>query len=372
MYGFESFYFCFFIIYTLYAFIIYNNLQKDTDRKKLIIALFLPLFILSALRGETVGGDLKNYLPGFDDASKADSFEHLMWTTNTEPGFKILNWIISVLSPTHRMFIIVTSIISLIGPAYLIYKYSKSPLFSSLLYFSLGFYTNTFNNVRQSVALSLCLFAIPLVVERKLLKFLIIVILAATIHYSAGIFIILYPLSKCINGIKSIIISLIAGFTLFYLLRISIRRIIINSIFVRYDPETIMNDSSGGWGLLFFYCIVLILEVIMYVKKKKNLSKDELYYCNFFIVLQVLAVLLQMYATMWTSMMRATLYFYIPIIVAVPFYLNMFKKNNRVLITISAFCLSLLFMRGVYSYNSETFSNSQGVIPYVLIDITLW
>ena len=372
MYGFESFYFYFFIVYVLYVSLVSNLLKKDVERMKLLFFLFLPLFLLSALRGESVGGDLSNYLPAFDSASRADSFEHLMWTTNTEPGFKVLNWLISIISPTHRTFLVVTSLISLSGPAYLIYKYSKLPGLSSLLYVSLGFYTNTFNNVRQSIAISLCFIAIPFALDRKLRGFLFSIMLASTIHYSAIICFVIYPLIRYAKGIKSVIIILLTGLTLYFFARLSVIEIIINSVFVRYDPESILNNSTGGWGLFILYALILSLEIMIYIKIRNNLKKEGLFFCTFLVIFQVLAVLLQMYATMWSSMTRSTLYFYIPIIIAVPFFLSMYEKKTRLLITFGVFVLSLFFMRAVYSYNPETRSNSQGVIPYVFLDIKLW
>lgn len=370
MYGFSSFYFFFFIIYFFYAIFAKSCFLR---RKSLIIALFLPLFILSALRGETVGGDLVNYLSTFDEATRVRSFESLMGITNTEPGFKIIDYLISCISPSHRGFLVITSFLCLIGPAYLIFKYSKNPILSFLLYFTLGFYTNTFNNVRQSIALSLCFFSIPFAIDRKIGKFVLTVIMASTIHYSSLILLFFYPLNKYIHGLGKFVILLTSGIALFFVARFTLLEIVANSIFVRYNPDSIILEgaSGGGWGLFYFYLIILAIELLMYISKKSN-NECVTYFCEIFILLQIMAVLLQMYATMWNSMTRATYYFYIPIVVAVPFFLDMVDKKIRGIFTMIVLVLSLLFMKNVFSYNKELNSNSQMVIPYVLLETELW
>lgn len=372
MYGFESFYFFFFLFYSFYLFVISNLIRNTKERKKYVLAIFFPLFFLAALRGETVGGDLQNYLPAFDAISHAQSFEQFISATNTEPGFSVLNFIISCISPTHRAFLVITSFISLIGPALLIYRYSSNPAISALLYFSFGFYTNTYNNVRQSIALSLCFISIIFILDKKKWKWFFLLMVASVIHYSAIVCFLLYPITKYMIKIKNLVIVMGIAFALFYFAKSSIMGLIVNSFFIRYDPDSILNDSTGGWPLFVFYFLILIVETIFYLFHKKNISDENKKMSIFFIALQLMATIFQIYATIWSSMTRVTLYFYIPVIVAIPFYINMCEKRLRRIYLIIVLCFSLLFLKNTYSYNPDTLSNSQGVIPYVLVDITLW
>jgi len=368
MYGFESFYFLFFLLYLLYGILIDSNI---VGKKVKIMVLFLPLFLLAALRGDTVGGDLSNYLPVFDAASHVTKFKHLMWISNTEPGLKILDYIINQFSSTHRAFLICTSIISLIGPAYLIYRYSRNPLFSILLYYSLGFYTNTFNNVRQAIAMSICFFAVPYIFDRKVWKFLIIALFAFCFHYSALIFFGLYPIVRYVHNLKSIFVLFFGGVLLFWGSKHIIMEFIANSMLVRYNPESIL-DSTGGWGLFVLYLLILVVEILLYYIKISKLNVTIKQRALFFISLQSLSVIIQMYATMWGSMTRATHYFFILGILAIPFFISLYKEKEQKIYYAFILILTMFFMSKVYSYNQNTRSNSQGVIPYVFLDVQLF
>ena len=66
-----------------------------------------------------------------------------------------------------------------------------------------------------------------------------------------------------------------------------------------------------------------------------------------------------------------TYYFFIPIIVAIPYMACTYKPYKKLIITIAT-VLAFLYVGMVYGYNIETNSNSQGVIPYVLVDKVIY
>lgn len=101
--------------------------QTIKIQKNKIVLLGLPLVFLSSLRGDTVGGDLENYLPNFDAYYYINNLKDLLGYNSHEPGYVLFTKLISLLYPSHRFYLIVTSICTLIGPFYLIYKYSKMP-----------------------------------------------------------------------------------------------------------------------------------------------------------------------------------------------------------------------------------------------------
>lgn len=189
MYGFNSFYVHLYIFYILYVTLVCCCFKQLKYKKHKIVLLGLPLVFLSSLRGDTVGGDLENYLPNFDAYYYINNLKDLLGYNSHEPGYVLFTKLISLLYPSHRFYLIVTSICTLIGPFYLIYKYSKMPGLSFLIYYSLGFYTNTMNNIRQSLAISICCFAIPFLFKREFRQFVFIVLLATVFHYSAFTFI---------------------------------------------------------------------------------------------------------------------------------------------------------------------------------------
>lgn len=367
-FGFESFYFYFFVIYVLYALIVDGIFRNN--KKSEVFILFLPLLILAMFRGEYVGGDLERYLPTFDYVCNSSSVLKVMAYSRFEPGFLFLNKIISYLSSSHRAFIIVTSLLSLVGPWFVIYKYSKMPVLSILLYFSLGFYTNTFNNVRQGIAMSICMLSVYFLFERKFIKFLFVVIVAGTIHYSALFFPILYVLTQ--KRLKTIHLLCIlgAGISVFAVAKNTIISTITSSIFYRYSNTDF--ESSGGWGLMIMYSLLFSFELLMYLYLHKGLNERQKQLFYFFLVTQMLSVIIQPYATIWSSMTRVTQYFYNFIIIAIPFMIALVPKWKYIAVSV-VLIVSVIFMtKFVYAYNPLVNSNGQGVIPYTFLDYKFW
>lgn len=387
MYGYNSFYFHFLIIYLIYGFCVQSIASKSRtlrydnstwnfcnitrSRKRLIFWLSLPLFILGILRGDTVGGDLEYYLAYFDAFCRLNSFGNVSDVSSQEPGYQLYTYLISRLSSSHLAFFFFTYVLSLIGPVYLIAKYSKMPLYSFFLYFALGFYTNTFNNVRQSIAISICFLGFRFLFQRKFYKYVGMAILATMFHYSAIITLLLYPLVGNKVTIKKIILYLTTGAGLYILASVTILSFFINLLAFKYgDMELAITSESAGFGMMTFYALVLFCELYLYKSKKKS-SHQNIERMSFFIQLQLLALLCQMFAPLFASMVRMTYYFFIPIIVVIPYMACTYKPYKKLILTITT-VLALLYMGMVYGHNKEINSNSQGVIPYVLIDTVIY
>lgn len=394
MYGYNSFYFHFLIVYIIYGFFVLAINRKDKmlgskktaigyvedawdfcnvtrARKRKIFWLSLPLFLLGILRGDTVGGDLENYLAYFDDFCKLNSFGDVWYVSSHEPGYQLYTYLISRLSSSHRAFFFFTYSLSLIGPVYLIGKYSKMPLYSFFLYFSLGFYTNTFNNVRQSIAISICFLAFHFLFQRNFYKYAGMVLLATMFHYSAIITLLLYPLVGNRITIKKIILYLTTGVGLYILASVTILSFFINLLAFKYgDMELAISSESAGFGMMALYALVLFGELFIY-KSKIMSTTQNMERMSFFIQLQLLALLCQMFAPLFSSMLRMTFYFFIPIIVVIPYMACTYRPYKKLIITIAT-VLALLYVGMVFGCKIETNSNSQGVIPYVLIDKVIY
>ena len=87
------------------------------------------------------------------------------------------------------------------------------------------------------------------------------------------------------------------------------------------------------------------------------------------ILMQTMAMTIQLYASIYPSMTRMTNYFFIFIVISVPYLVTLYKDGMiRLVIYIITMLFAILFMLQVYEFTSSTNSNSQGVIPYVFID----
>ena len=158
--------------------------KKTIDLKQGIIVLIaVTLTLVSALRGLTIGRDLINYIPRYSTLGSSDwgSLFTLADRYSFEYGFAVFCKLLYMIDPDPGFFLIVTSVIIGLG-FYKFSKLSKLPLTTFFIIYSFGLYGSSMNIVRQFLAFSIFVFGIRFLTERKLIKYILVVLLAMSIH----------------------------------------------------------------------------------------------------------------------------------------------------------------------------------------------
>lgn len=191
------------LILLTFIFIFFNN-KEYFLLKKILLSLILSLFIVF---GSKSMQDFSGYVEFYKDIDTFDTkysglkvFEKLIALIATssggfEPGFIYLNRIFYDMGFSALEFLtIFTFFTNLIFLNFL----SKYPRFSICIFFliSTQFYFQQGNLVRQMFAISILVTSIKYINSNQLVKFLILVFLASTIHIGSLIFIISYFLPK--------------------------------------------------------------------------------------------------------------------------------------------------------------------------------
>lgn len=378
-FGIESFYFFFLVFFVIYLVIIKCTIPTNNriTRKKNVILSFIPLFLLGALRGQTVGGDLKNYVPEFEALAHEYDLKSFIMEATHEPGYLLYTRLLGFLSDDPRIFIIGTSILSLIGPCYIIYKLSNRPQLSILIYYIMGFYTNTFNNVRQSLAISLVLISFCMLKDGNFRKFCLGVLIATSFHYSALLAMILYPFMQKEYTFKRLLFISSSGLAIVGGFGFLLFQYIAQFILLKYDPEALLeNSEGGGYGMFSLYFILFIFTAFVYFRYRKQCQNLRNFDTLFFLNLIMIAMVIQMSATFFHSMLRMTYYFFIPyMIIGFPYILShskgLIKACSRALLIF----LLVFFFNNAYKRSNDSDisnSNSQATIPYVFLDTTIF
>ena len=119
------------------------------------------------------------------------------------------------------------------------------------LFMSLGYFTFIMSGLRQTMAVSICLFAFTFVRQKKLYKFLALIVLAMTFHKSAVFFVPAYFLSNQeLKGSK--IAYLYGGILVLFFLADKILLTAEDIVGYKYGVE------QTGNGQLFFGLVALI------------------------------------------------------------------------------------------------------------------
>lgn len=199
------------ILLLLAGFGFFMNVNENRKRKKrYVIFIFGCLLLVAMLRNETTGTDLEiyysKYFPMFRDASWKN-IQNVTRSGHWEWGFCAFCKIIGYISTNTQCFIIFSSILSIVPYGIFIYRNSEDVVFSTIFYITFHVYMNSFNIVRQAMAVGIILSGLEILKRKQYIRYLIYVLIAALIHTSA-IVAVLYILADRLKFKKTSIYSL--------------------------------------------------------------------------------------------------------------------------------------------------------------------
>lgn len=323
-------YFIMLALITFFAFSIYilNINQKLKDKLFLGVSFFILSFI-SAFRGNEVGTDTDSYIDIFMFYVIGASDPH------TETGFALLNQFISYISDTPQAIIIATSILINLGFMHFIYRNSKNIWLSVYLYITLFYYFFSFNLVRQFIAMSIILFAWNFLKKGKIIRFILIVLIASTFHTTALISLLLIFVYLGRKSTK--LITLITISTVVAIFSTNAIFNFIVQLFPRYyGYYDASNQDTGGIMPIVLYSVIFIS---LYLTREKQNNEHNLM-LNIAAICAALSVLNYFHYLFY----RPAFYFNVFAIILIPFIATRFKGKDH-LIAIYIICsLGMLYM----------------------------
>ena len=161
-----------------------KNAQTRTIARVLLV---LVLSYAIALCGN--GTDIDNYLYFYNKELANFKLEDILgWlsfrSVDTEPGFVLLGKVCQGIGLSAVGFLLVVSLITNALTVNFIYRYRYSTLVV-FLYIVSYYYVQQANLVRQGLAVAICLYAVRYVLQKKFLQYLLLVLLAFTVHKTA-------------------------------------------------------------------------------------------------------------------------------------------------------------------------------------------
>lgn len=181
--------------YFILCFTLINGITGRKHRKWYVASTFFVIFVFAALRKYTIGIDLELHY--------ARNFEHiaaLPWSKVPsfiayDSGFNVLCKLISYISTDRQVFIAATSLIVFGSVARYIYINGKDVVLETFMFLISYCYMMYMNIIAQAVAMAVFLFAIEFLKEKKYIQYILVVLLASSMHASAIILFLLIPLS---------------------------------------------------------------------------------------------------------------------------------------------------------------------------------
>lgn len=329
--------------------------KKCKQSKIFLIISFVTMFVILILR--TPISDMSAYLTHFDRVSQLKFSE--IFYSRYESLYVILVKVISVFSTNHRFFIIITALIGLIGPYYLIKNNSNNYVISVFMFLILNLYGYHFFVLRQTLAISILCFSIKYIKNKELLKFLILVLIATFFHYTSFVFILAYFICNIKVTMKYIMMFLGLDCICF-----AFRGKILQLIyFIAYDNYIEKEISSQGYPRLFVMIGILVIMILinLFIDRKKNNDKKIITIrekedtTSIFYNLLLLSIFFQIIATQASIAVRIANIFIIGLILLVPNIIEAIKNNQiKLLINGSIVLISIIYV--IYFPTIESYS----------------
>ena len=273
---------------------------KNESRRNTVylIIVFGFLGIVHVFKNTHSIPDVDLYIDGFKEISQCNLktllTENLV-TLKAEKGYILLNKLILIFTNNPFGLVLITSLIILSGYFYSIRKYSPLIALSILLYI-MGPYVQSIYVLRQHIAMSILLFTYPFIINRQLYKFLIVVLLAFSIHQSAIVFLPVY----FIYGIKKIRTIFILGGAFVALVVFNMESLIeyfIQKFFMDY--VSYLQDDVTNWKNFALLFSVFLLRFVVLKTPIRFQFKEVVQNISVSLVLFPIAFILSSYLSEW-------------------------------------------------------------------------
>lgn len=343
--------------------------SRQTEKRLFFLLFILACVLVEGVRSEMVGTDTPgyvrriSYMAGFSLHELVD----YLWHGDLEfLSMFILTCFYKLANNEITMFLGV-AIYAVSIELYAINKFSKS-IFWSLFFFIVlqSCYLASFSGARQAFAQPILIFSYRFIHEKRLLPFLICIVIAFCFHKSSIAFIPIYFIAQTKLSIKKLLLfALISFVVVYYFERFVSLGTIVSERYGGYLYEAERNATEGMRGVITACFLMFIMIVLVIMRPKIQLFRREydvlLQIYLFGLCFAFAGVFLQA-VYMGIRLARfgePALLFLIPII-----WQNISNTNNRVIIS------SILFLGGI-GYYCIILNRFNDLLPYTINPILL-
>jgi len=298
------------------------SVNSDANRKKYIKIISFILILQSGLRNVAVGADTYAYFLTFEDSKKTSwnqiyqaIIDYYRYGISKDPGFLVFEKLCSLVG-NYQVYLFIIALLFFTALGNFIYKNTNrlSDVIMAFVIYSVLFYSFfSITGHRQTIATAAALYSFEFIKKRKLVPFLLLLLLASTIHKSVLIFIPFYFICL-INKTKLIYIFTLLLFPVFMIIRNSL------ALYFQSIGGYKEYEQFEGAGTYTFTIMFLFISIVALIRNKSILKQNSQtrYYYNAF------AIALLFLPLTWINpnMMRVVQYFSIFMLLLIPEIIN--------------------------------------------------
>ena len=321
-----------------------SSLAPTTIKKIYVVACSFVVFLMIALRHYSLGSvDSMNYYNIWIYMREASPslLEIYMESNRMEPTFLAVVWGLARVFEHPQFMFVLSGALFAIAIGVFVYKNSENPLLSMTMFICLGLYIFMVQGLRQSISISICLFAVEYCKRRKLIRFLVLVFLASLFHRTAVVFLLVYVL----YGRKLTINTKALMFAIPVILIVYTPFIITTANTVLDRDYNTAAETSGAIVASLIYVIILAFAYV-YLNERNSGKKEA-----FFVAFTMLGASFYLLRYIGTQAIeRTSFYFLIGQAIVLPDTIKRFNKKSQNIINFAAILLSVvLFIYRIYT-----------------------
>ena len=336
------------VLFILFGFLFSN--KKNTKIYVFFCVIFLVL--IAGLRHESVGVDTHTYVWKYIDAKYMDYSE--IWS-NKEALYYSFQTFLSKQSFSPTFFLCAAALLFYPIVGIFIYKYSRIPAMSILLFLSMGYFYFSMTGMRQTLGLGFLLLSLIFILKKQYIKGIIYISIASLFHITSLIYLIVIPISFISQSkLKTyfvilistmIVIVFFAGFLLFYFANL-----------IWDDGRYTEINPQGGFTTLL---LLIAIAIFCYKCLKKEFFAQNQNNSDFQLLkIMLVGIPLQTLTIYAADAFRLAMLFHITSIIVLPNAVASIRDRN-----LKSICIFLIIILLLIEYYMFT-SNGAGIQPY--------
>lgn len=328
-----------------WGYIFLNQNKSDKNTKIYCALVALQWILISGLRHITIGADTEAYKYQFEIVKStpwskvfSNIWDYLFNGLKTkDPGYALFEKVFQIFCKDYQIYLIFIALIFTGFMAVWIYKNSKDPCFSFLLYSVLFYAFYALTGHRQTIATALIVFlGYKYIKERKLLKFAIIAFVAYTIHKSSIVFIPYYFIANIPITIPYVSIALFIIATVAVMGKSIYGPLSEMLGFGEEQIEYAVGGAETYAAVLTVMCLVILAFYYYYKNKTENATR--------FFNVTLLTLMSSLLVFQNQSFMRVQQYYSLFLCLSFPEVINSFDKKSRTFVYIFTVLFLVLYL----------------------------
>lgn len=316
---------------------------SNYDRNKILFYVFFPLLILfpsiiEGCRDWNLGSDMLGYgsIYFYNSLHYNNVGTFLSNLDTKEYGYHLLCYFCGKVG-TINLYMFIAALIKMTMIALTCLHFRKITIPWMVVFgYMLFFYWYGFSLMRQSLAMSICMYSLVYLYEKKYLFFLFAVA-AVYFFHNSSIFILILPFVMIMAKMKHRLLIVILGVGTVYILASTLFMVIATSGLFGESKAELYLDSGVTSAKTN---IIIMIGFALFPYLRKNIEGNLKYYIQAYSLLGLMFLSL---SSLFEVAFRVSFYQMIPLLILIPSLLKNMEDKTQQLICISIYiCLFLL------------------------------